>query len=191
MSSKPDGTVSRRTVLMADNARGRFDIESRVDGHVIAATILGDSVERVSLDGKTDFSPAEIERYQLSSEGTLRRRNFFLYLLGLPMKLRDPGTRLEPVAQRMEFQGVSAYELRVTYDGTVGTDRWFFYLDPKTCALLGHRFFHDEAARDGEYTVLSGEIAGQGLRLPRVRKWYTNKDAEWIITHTVESIEAP
>ncbi|HEY7862744.1 MAG TPA: hypothetical protein VIE39_03740, partial [Thermoanaerobaculia bacterium] len=79
----------------------------------------------------------------------------------------------------------------VTYDGTVGTDRWFFYLDPETCALLGHRFFHDEAARDGEYTVLSGEIEGQGLRLPRVRKWYTNKDAEWIITHTVESIEAP
>jgi hypothetical protein len=49
----------------------------------------------------------------------------------------------------------------------------------------------DEAARDGEYAVLSEEVAGQGLRFPRIRRWHRNQDDEWFITHTIESIEAP
>jgi len=38
---------------------------------------------------------------------------------------------------------------------------------------------------------MSGEIRGNGLRLPRVRRWYTNKDNEPVITHTILSIVAP
>ena len=112
----------------------------------------------------------------------------FLYLYGLPMKLRDPGTRLDPRVKETSFQGKPAYELRVTYDKSVGTDTWYFYLDRKTCALIGHRFHHDEAAGDGEYTVLSDEISGEGLTLPRVRKWYRNQGNEFFITHTILSI---
>jgi Family of unknown function (DUF6503) len=75
-------------------------------------------------------------------------------------------------------------------DAGTGSDTWYFYLEPKSCALVGHRFHHDEAKRDVEYAVLSDEISGQGLRLPRLRKWYSNQDDQWFVTHTVESIEA-
>jgi hypothetical protein len=107
------------------------------------------------------------------------------------MKLRDHGTRLDPHVVETHFAGRSVYQLRVTYDAGVGTDTWYFYLDRETCALIGHRFYHDESARDGEYAVLSEEISGQGLRLPRVRQWYTNKDDQPVITHTILSIVAP
>jgi hypothetical protein len=166
-------------------------MESRFDGHVVRATITGDTVKEVRLDGRSDLEQEEVQRYQLAPTQVLTRRNFFLYLLGLPMKLRDPGTRLDPVAKETVFQGASVYELRVTYEEGVGKDTWYFYLDPKTCALVGHRFYHDGAARDGEYAVLNDEIAGQGMRVPRVRKWHKNQDGEWFITHTIESIEAP
>jgi uncharacterized protein DUF6503 len=189
ISSRPDGTIGRRTILRIDNARGRFDMETRLDGRVVTATINGDSVETVRLDGRSQFSQEEVQRYQLTPAEVLTKRNFFLYLLGLPMKLRDPGTRLDPVAKETNFQGVAVYELRVTYEEGVGKDTWYFYLDSTTCALVGHRFYHNETAGDGEYAVLSEEITGQGLRLPRVRKWHRNQDGEWFITHTIERIE--
>jgi hypothetical protein len=107
------------------------------------------------------------------------------------MKLRDAGTHLAPEVKAATFAGKAVSELRVTYDHNVGTDTWLFYIDPQTCALVGHRYRHSAAADDGEFTILSGEIAGQGLRLPRVRKWHRNSDGEWFITHTVESISAP
>lgn len=191
VSSRPDGTIGRRTILQIDNGHGRFDMESHFDGRVATAAISGDTVEEVRLDGRSDLSQEEVQHYQLAPTQVLTKRNFFLYLLGLPMKLRDSGTRLDPVARETLFQGVAVYELRVTYEDGVGKDTWYFYLDSKTCALVGHRFYHDEATRDGEYAVLSDEIAGQGLRLPRVRKWSSNQNGEWFITHTIESIEAP
>jgi hypothetical protein len=191
VSSRPDGSVGRRTILRLDNARGLTSMEGHVDGHVATATIVGEAVQDVRLDDRSDFSAEDARRFQLSPAQLLTRRNFFIYLLGLPMKLRDPGTVLDPVARAAVFQGSPVHELRVTYEQGVGSDTWYFYLDPRTCALVGHRFYHDEAAGDGEYTVLSGEVAGEGLRLPRQRKWHRNRDDEWFITHTIESIGPP
>jgi len=189
VSRQPDGTIGRRTILHIDNAKGRFSVETHVDGRVVLATFSGDHLNEVRLGGKTEFSAEEARRFQLTAPQLLTRRNFFLYLLGLPMKLRDPGTHLDPVARETVFQGSTVYELRVTYEQGVGNDTWYFYLSPETCALVGHRFHHDDHARDGEYTFVSGEVAGQGLRLPRVKKWHRNQDDEWFITHTVESID--
>jgi hypothetical protein len=191
ISSRPDGSIGRRTVLRFDNREGRFNMESHIDGRVVTAAIKGSVIETVRLDGNADISSGEIQRYQLAPAQILTRRNFFLYLIGLPMKLRDSGTSLDPKAKRTNFHGRSVNELRVTYDASVGSDTWYFYLDWETCALVGHRFYHNESAGDGEYTILSDEIVGQGLRLPRIRKWYKNQDSEWFITHTIQSIEAP
>jgi uncharacterized protein DUF6503 len=77
------------------------------------------------------------------------------------MKLRDPGTRLDPTVKEAVFEGKAVYELRVTYDEAVGTDTWCFFLDRDTCALVGHRFHHNEAQGDGEYVVFSGEVFGR------------------------------
>ena len=44
--------------------------------------------------------PIELERYRLRPAQVLSRRNSDLYLWGLPMKLKDPGTRLDPRVMR-------------------------------------------------------------------------------------------
>lgn len=165
-------------------------MEGSIDGRALGIVVENDRAE-VRLDGKADISGEELKRYRLTPAELLTKRNFYLYLYGLPMKLRDPGTRLDPKVKETVFQGRAVYELRVTYDKSVGRDTWHFYLDRLTCALVGHRFHHDEAAGDGEYAVLSEEVSGQGLRLPRVRKWHRNKGNELFITHTILSIVAP
>ena len=66
--------------------------------------------------------------------------------------------------------------LKVTYDAAVGEDIWYFYFNPETYAMVGYRFYHDEAANDGEYIVLEGMEIQNGLRIPKNRTWYTNAD---------------
>ena len=180
LASRPDGTISRN-LLLIDNARSRFELESSVDGHALTLVVEND-VALARLDGRTSLSADELERYRLKPAQILSRRNRDLYLWGLPMKLRDRGARLDARVEETQFAGRAVYKLRVTYDADVGGDRWYFFLDHETCALIGHRFYHDEAAGDGEYAVLSEEISGQGLRLP---------DDEPVITHTIQSIVAP
>jgi hypothetical protein len=163
--SGPDGAEGTTTVVV-DNGRGRF------------------RMERVDHDG----SRASISSERVLSEAEARTRNYYLYLYGLPMKLRDPGTHLAPDAAETTFEGRPVHELQVTYDPEIGTDVWFFYLDRETHALVGYRFYHDPSARDGEYIVLSGEIEGAGLRLPRVRRWYRNQDGGFLGADTTRSI---
>lgn len=71
----------------------------------------------------------------------------------------------------------------------LGSDTWYFYLNRETPALVGYRFFHDEAKGDGEYILLDGEVADGGLRLPRQRAWYTNQERKHLGTDTLTRIE--
>ena len=108
----------------------------------------------------------------------------------MPMKLRDPGTRLDPAVKRTELDGRAVLALRVTYAPEVGGDTWYFYVDPRTFALAGCRFYHDESANDGEYIVFEGEVEGpRRLRLPKLRRWHMNRDGEYIAVDEVLSIE--
>ena len=107
------------------------------------------------------------------------------------MKLRDPGTRIDPQVLDTEFSGEPALALRVTYDPDVGSDIWYVYFDPTTSALVGYRFYYDEEANDGEYIELEGEVEGAGLRIPKARTWYTHGDNRLLGTDTLTRIESP
>ena len=104
------------------------------------------------------------------------RRNYYTYLWGMPMKLRDPGTRIDPDVTDAWYQEQKVWSVRVTYDAEVGSDTWYFYFDQQSQALVGYRFYHDEAKRDGEYIVLKGKTEVSGMRIPSHRSWYTNAE---------------
>ena len=109
--SRPDGGV-RKTSLVIDNGRGRFEMRRVVDdGREVYVRVDGDDV-KVSLDGSTTFSAEEAEQYRLAPEQAKRTRNYYIYLYGLPMKLLDSGTRLDPETREKEYQGHAVYELK-------------------------------------------------------------------------------
>ena len=131
----------------------------------------------------------ERDEHRLTCETLERRRDYYAYLWGLPMKLLDPGTVLAPEVVESDFDGRPARRLKVTYEEGVGDDTWYFYFDPESSALVGYRFYHDEAANDGEYILLSGEVAAHGLRLPRARTWFTHAQDELLGTDTLVALE--
>jgi hypothetical protein len=107
-------------------------------------------------------------------------RNYYTYLWGLPMKLRDPGTIIDDNVHRVNFFGQELLEMKVTYHEEVGGDIWYFYFHPETYALSGYRFYHDEAANDGEYILLEDEAQIGDFRIPAQRHWYTHGERQYL-----------
>lgn len=176
------------SIIIIDNVAGRFHLQRDRFGARIESDVTGDECW-TRLNGSSDLTDQQIERFGLSCEQMRSSRNYYTYLYGLPMKLRDPGTILDPEAERTQFQGRDAWSIRVTYDPEVGGDTWYFYFDPQSWALIGYRFYHDEAANDGEYIVLEREASGGGVVLPKVRTWYTHGDERLLGTDTIRSID--
>jgi len=46
--------------------------------------------------------------------------------------------------------------------------------------LRGYRFYHDESVNDGEYITIEGEELIEEIRYPKTRKWYVNKNDEYL-----------
>ncbi len=176
------------TEIVIDNAAGRFTMARDRFGLLIETAVSGDECW-TKLDGSSEFSPEQAERYRLSCEQMRGQRDYHTFLYGLPMKLRDRGAIVDPEAIRIEFQGRDVWQVRVTYDPEIGTDTWYFYIDPWSFALVGYRFYHDESANDGEYIILDRITEGDGMRLPKVRSWYRNDNDELVGTDTLRSIE--
>jgi len=117
-------------------------------------------------------------------------RNYYTYLYGLPMKLQDPGTNINYPVERKEFQGKQYWVLKATYDAAVGSDVWYFYFNPETYAMEIYQFYKtDEAGKilpdSGEYILLSEEEMINGIKMPKVRAWYYNKDDQYLATDTL------
>jgi len=185
--TRPDGSKRLSTVSIDDPSQ-RFVFASSRDGRPIEGILNRDECIW-HLNGSTDFSDEERDQYRLTCERLERIRNYYLYLWGLPMKLTDPGTRIDPEIESTEFMGNPVWSIRITYDPKVGSDTWYFYFDPAEAALVGYRFYHDESAGDGEYIVLEEEHDFDGLRLPTVRTWYTNQGDELLGVDTLQSLE--
>lgn len=117
-------------------------------------------------------------------------KNYYTYLYGLPMKLKDPGTIIDPKIEQRTFKDKTYLVLKVSYEKTVGQDLWFFYFDPQTYAMEVYQFFKtDEDGKvkpdSGEYILLSEETTVNGIKMPKVREWYYNKDDAYLGTDTL------
>lgn len=173
--SRPGGSY-RRTKITLDEANGNFTLQQIRGRDKITRNYTPEGCT-FSLNGRTrDFPPEEVRQHRLDCTAGTVYRDYYTYLWGLPMKLRDPGTIIDQKVYRVDFFGQELLEIKVTYDREVGGDVWYFYFHPETFALRGYRFYHDEAANDGEYILLEGEAEVGGLKIPAKRHWYTHSD---------------
>ena len=128
------------------------------------------------VNGRT-IMPKEDSKSNANNCGPiLIMKNYYTYLYGLPMKLRDKGTILDPAVLKKTFQGKEYLVLKVTYEEHVGKETWYYYFDPVTYAMKVYQFYHNESQNDGEYVLLDGIEEVKGMKIPKKRSWYTNKD---------------
>lgn len=140
----------------------------------------------IAFNGITNPSEAIKKEHNLSCERANLFKNYYTYLYGLPMKLKDPGTTISETIIKKNFKGKDYLVLKATYDEAVGTDVWFFYLDPTTYAMEIYQFFKGDPSGKGkdtgEYILLTEELVINDIKLPKNRAWYYNKDDKYLGT---------
>ncbi len=177
----------RTSTISVDFPNQLFLLKVDQDGNTYTYNLNSNDCS-FTLNGNATVSETDAKKFRLSCERGNFMKNYYTYLYGLPMKLKDPGTKLDPKVQKKTFKGKEYLVLKVTYDAEVGTDDWYFYFDPSTYAMEVYQFYHDESKNDGEYILLSGLEEINGIKMPKVRAWYVNKDNKYLGTDTLEKI---
>ena len=179
----------RLSQILIDLPGQRFALKASRDRTTTEYYLDGEQCT-LKLNGSTEFSEEEAQTNRLNCERGRMYRNYYTYLYGLPMKLRDPGTHIDPKVESRTFKGKEYLVLKATYDQEVGSDVWFIYFDPETYAMEVYQFYKGEpdgAGKDtGEYILLSGMEEVQGIKMPKKRAWYYNKDDKYLGTDILE-----
>ena len=158
-----------------------FQLITEKDGMIIQQ-ILDKKECQLTLNGSATISEEDQKKHKLTCERANMFKNYYTYLYGLPMKLKDSGTIIDEKTNRKTFKGKEYLVLKATYEKEVGEDIWYFYFDPETYAMEVYQFFHDESKNDGEYILLTDEEVVSGIKMPKTRAWYYNKGDKYLGT---------
>lgn len=179
----------RISVISINLPQEYFSVKATKD--TITTTYILDKEKcKMSYNGKVLDSVTAQEKKMTCDRAKLYK-NYYTYLYGLPMKLKDLGTNLSDNVENKTFKGKDYLVLKVTYDEAVGSDVWYFYINPKTYALEVYQFFKTddngkEKPDSGEYILLSEEAVVNGIKMPKIRAWYYNKDDKYLGTDTLK-----
>ncbi len=174
----------RESEITIDLPKEFFSVTAKRAKHTTSYTIAKDSCT-IQFNGKTRFTDEETKQYGLTCDRALLYKNYYTYLYGLPMKLKDAGTKIDQKVVTKTFKGKTYLVLQVRYDESVGSDSWCFYFDPKTYAMEVYQFLKNGVPNSGEYILLSGLETIQGIQMPKNRAWYYNKDDGYLGTDSL------
>ena len=169
----------RKSKINLDLKHSFFNLSVKVDENQWTSSI-DRGVCKLSFNGFEVINPEIEKKFGLNCERALMYKNYYTYLYGLPMKLKDPGTIISPKVLEKTINGLSYWVLKVNYKPEVGSDTWYFYFDKNSYALRRYQFFHDESKNDGEYIILENELEIAGIRMPKNRSWYYNSDNTYL-----------
>lgn len=167
-----------------------FKVRAKRD--TVSTTLISDKgVCSFALNGSESISQKDIETHNLTCERTKLYKNYYTYLYGLPMKLKDPGTNISESIEKKQFKGKTYLVLKATYDKHVGSDIWYFYFNPNTYAMEAYQFFKTNEnghvkKGSGEYILLTQEKMVNGVKIPKNRSWYYNKNDKLLGTDVLD-----
>jgi hypothetical protein len=149
------------------------------NNNIIQSTLSNENC-LLLFNGEEFFSDEIKKEYRLDCERAFVLKDYYIYLYGLPMKLKDPGTIIDPEVQKIIINDKEYFVMKVTYEESVGKDTWYFYFDQKTFALKQYKFYHDESKNDGEFILLEDELEVSGIKMPKNRSWYLNSNNKFL-----------
>lgn len=165
-----------------------FSVKSIVGDKITEYIIDKDNVS-IIFNGIRNPSKDILKENKLNKNRAKLFQNYYTYLYGLPMKLKDSGTIIHEKTYSKTFKGKDYLVLKASYEKDVGNDTWHFYFDKENYAMKVYQFFHDESKNDGEYILLSNEEIISDIKMPKNRAWYMNKDDKYLGTDILKVSE--
>lgn len=177
-------SAERVTEIQLDFPTQYFSTTVKKDGNAVTSTLKNEECT-LMLNGSPDIPKVAQDSLRITCDRAKMMRDYYTYLYGLPMKLKDTGTNIYKKVQKRTFKKKEYLVLKVDYDAEVGKDTWYFYFDPFTYAMEVYQFFHDESKADGEYILLSDTMEVNGIKMPKTRSWHYNKNDGFLGTDTL------
>ncbi|MBL4642612.1 MAG: hypothetical protein JKY44_03365 [Flavobacteriaceae bacterium] len=172
---------NRVSEITIDLPKQRFSVKATFGKKTTEYHIDKDSIQIV-FNGTKNPSQEIQKKNSLSTARAKMYQDYYTYLYGLPMKLKDPGTIIHEQVNLEKFMGDQMLVLKVTYSKEIGKDTWYFYFNVDTYKMEAYQFFHDEQKNDGEYILLDELETINGIKMPKNRAWYLNKNATYLGT---------
>lgn len=152
------------------NTKGFFRMEGEIEGDKIMLQVHNDQCV-VQVNGSNEISVELMKKHQqrfsLNQDGARSMRDFWLYTLGLPMKLKDNGTVLDEEILKKSFNEEEVWQLNVNYPN----DQWQYFIDPNSYQLKGYQFTFKNNGFS-EYVILKDETEVQGVKLAKQKNWH-------------------
>ena len=180
VTMKTPKSDDRKSLIKINFPEEYFYVKAKRGENTTEYTVEKDSCT-IGFNGVENPSEEIKKEHKLSCERANLYKNYYTYLYGLPMKLKDNGTIIHDKIERKTFKGTAYLVLKVSYDEKVGSDTWYFYFNPKTYAMEVYQFFK-EKPDSGEYILLTEEETINGIKFPKNRAWYYNKDDGYLGT---------
>lgn len=176
--TRPGKENTKRKVFI-NNKKKQFQFWAQYDEGLLSYEVDKD-LGTATWNGSNDVPEEMAKKYRISTDRAIMYRNYYTYLYGMPMKLKDETAIIDSKVEQVEFYGKTYDRIRVTYDPIAGDDIWYFYFNPNNHALEAYQFYHDETKNDGEYILFEETHEVDKVKIPRIRKWYYNKDEKYI-----------
>ncbi|MEJ1221655.1 DUF6503 family protein [Sediminicola sp. 1XM1-17] len=184
---KTPNSSERKSIIQINLPQEQFNLNVEKDGNTLEYKLKGKTCTLL-LNGSPEITEAQQKSFNLNCERANMMKDYYTYLYGLPMKLKDPGTIIDPKVQHKKLKNKEYLVLKVTYEEGVGGDTWYFYFDPASYAMEAYQFYHDESKNDGEYILLKDQENINDIRMPKTREWYYNKDHKFLGTDILSQI---
>ncbi len=92
-------------------------------------------------------------------------KNFYTYVWGLPMKLKDTGVKIDSSYTTEVLHNQKCYKVSVQYPA----ENYFFYFRCSDFELVAFSFLKNDSSGHGEFVEMSGKYIFNNITFPRKR----------------------
>ncbi|WP_299363608.1 DUF6503 family protein [Winogradskyella sp.] len=184
--------AGQEVALVIDNAKGIFHwTETLKSGEKLTGGYANKDTCMVKLNGKDILPEGKLDNFLLDCENIIGRTNYWIYMYGLPMKLKDEEVNFIGLPQLVTYLDEDLWMIKVNYNMAQSKEYWQFYFDPKNYSFRIARFFHPALGSDSEYIIYSEPERIKGLLIPTNHSWYMNASKEYIGSEKLEVVSNP
>jgi hypothetical protein len=174
-TSFPDGNTYGTEIFEIDVAKNFYCCTRLAGGMKIIKGIKEGKIFR-SVNGNINLTPEEINKFGIGDTGIIMMKEWHYFHFGILAYFRSVGSDLQNKVTRSNFMGKDCYLLTFIGDSSKVTEpRWagevIFYIDAKTFAVNGIQW-----TSWGVYEMLEGSLDINGIKLSKVRNYYTKED---------------
>jgi len=173
---KNDGVKEKNTAeLFFDNQNGVFKIHSITNEIELKGEMSRDTCYNQILNEITEDIALKYKQ-TLGCNGINFYKDYYAYLIGLPMKLLDSESIINDTIFERQYNGIKYDVVKVNYQPLDKNPSWYFYFNKKNHSFELCKFTsRKDENKGGEYIIYNQEKNVQGMKLKGQQVWLYNK----------------